>query len=225
MQSTLSDRIQKRLKAVGKSERAASLEAGLSDAFIRNIRLGKSSSPRSDTIQKLAGVLKTTEAWLLREEGPESIGDAEPVADRFSPQIVPGSQLVSPDRMPVYAAARGGEGHVIVTFEAVDYVKRPAELENVRGGYGLLIYGDSMMPAFREGDMALVNPNLPPQRERNVVLYHTPPHGEAEAIVKQLNGWTDKEWLLQQWNPAKEFREFRQEWPICHRVVGRYDAR
>lgn len=183
--------------------------------------------PEAAKIPALCEFLGITESWLLSRSGD----DPEPIKrDRATPtqrvKIIPGTELVGVEKMPVFAAAQGGDGHVIVTFDAVDYVKRPAELESVRGGYGLLIAGESMVPAFRAGDMALVNPHLPPSREKNVILYHTPPHGgDVEAIVKQLNGWNDREWLLQQWNPMREFTEFRQEWPICHRVVGRYDAR
>jgi len=186
--------------------------------------------------KKYAHAYRVSEGWLLTGEGqgpdgtmaaPHIVPYEESRRTKGGPvNIVPGNSLVLADRMPVYAAAKGGDGHIIVTFDPVDYVKRPAELEHVKGGYGLLIYGDSMIPAFWDGDMALVNPNLPAMRNKNVVLYHTPPHGgDAEAIVKQLNGWTDTEWILQQWNPPMEFREFRQEWPICHRVVGKYDAR
>lgn len=69
----LTDRIQKRLAATGKSARAASLEAGLSDAFVRNILKGKSGSPSADNLAKLARVLGTTEVWLIREVGPEEV--------------------------------------------------------------------------------------------------------------------------------------------------------
>lgn len=64
-------RIQSRLKKLNKSERAASLEAGLSASFLRNIRQGKSSSPRADTLEKIAKVLNTNSVWLMTGMGEE----------------------------------------------------------------------------------------------------------------------------------------------------------
>jgi len=185
------------------------------------------TKPEAVRIPDIVEVLGITEAWLFRGEGaPPTEVEKQPRTRGQRVEIVPGESLLGTGRMPIYAAAMGGDGHVVITFEPVDHVKRPAELENVKGGYGLLIAGESMIPAFWPGDMALVNPNLAPARMRNVILYHTPPNGgDVEAIVKQLNGWNDREWHLQQWNPLREFSEFRQEWPICHRVVGKYDAR
>lgn len=145
----------------------------------------------------------------------------------WTPQIVPGKELVGDRNFPVYAAAMGGDGHQVVTFEAIDYVKRPSVLENVKSAYGVYIVGESMIPAFEPGDMALVHPHLPPAREKNVVLYHVPPsgHGDVEAIVKRLLRWNDKEWYLQQYNPAKEFVESKSDWSTCHRIVGKYESR
>lgn len=195
--------------------------------------------PDIDRIPVLAAMYETTEAWLLHGQGeaPTRIEDSKqgrksrkPAGIDTSPHpvvpLVPGNQLLGTGKMPLYTGAMGGDGHVIITFDAIDYVKRPAELENVKGGYGLLIVGESMIPAFWPGDMALVNPHLPPARQKNVILYHTPPHGgDVEAIVKQLNSWNERHWYLQQYNPPREFAEFRHEWPVCHRVVGKYDAR
>jgi hypothetical protein len=147
----------------------------------------------------------------------------------FAPVVVPGSSLVRPERtLPLYAAARGGgDGHVIVSFDPIEYVKMPTILEGVKGGYGLLITGDSMVPAYWPGDTALIHPNLPPQRDTDVVLYHTPPKslGDEEAIIKRLVGISDREWTLEQYQPARTFKEFRADWPICHRVVGKYNSR
>jgi transcriptional regulator with XRE-family HTH domain len=70
------DRIQQRLIATGKSERGAAEEAGLSAAAIRNLREGKSQSPRLDTIRKLAPVLESTPEWLaFGVEGLGSFGE------------------------------------------------------------------------------------------------------------------------------------------------------
>lgn len=147
--------------------------------------------------------------------------------DTFKPDIIPGKDLVGERNFPIYAAAMGGDGHQIVTFDAIDYVKRPAVLENVKNAYGLYIVGESMTPAFEPGDMALVHPHLPPARDKNVVLYHVPPLGsnEAEAIVKRLVRYNDQDWILKQYNPEREFTETRADWPYCHRIVGKYESR
>lgn len=150
-------------------------------------------------------------------------------ADAFVPIITPGADLVGPRDFPIYAAAEGGQGHMIVTFEEIERVKRPAILEGVKNAYGLLVSGDSMKPAYRHGDMALVHPGLPPQRGEDVVLFDHPltelEDGQAEAIIKHLVGWTNTEWQLEQYNPPREWSELKANWPTCHRVVGSYKRR
>lgn len=71
MTNSIADRVQSRLKKLNLSMRKASLDAGLSDAFIRNIISGKSESPRGINLTKLARSLRTTESWLITGEGIE----------------------------------------------------------------------------------------------------------------------------------------------------------
>lgn len=73
MTSTIADRVQSRLKKLDLSMRKASLDAGLSDAFIRNIISGKSLSPRGINLTKLAHTLRTSETWLLTGDGTEDL--------------------------------------------------------------------------------------------------------------------------------------------------------
>ena len=220
------DRIEARLKALGMSATAASREAGLSLDAIRNMRRKVQAGDinagvSSRTIDALAPVLQTSASWLLTGEGQ---GEVRTKGDLVS--IIPGASLITQDKsLPVYAATMGGDGHVIITFDPIEYVKRPAVLEHVKDGYGVLIVGESMIPAYRPGDTALINPRLPPQRDTDVVLFHNPPNDEAECIIKQLNGFNDQVWHLEQFNPADKFDEYRKEWPICHRVVGKYNRR
>lgn len=176
---------------------------------------------------QLSILLNVNEDWLSFGTGPMDRAD-KPSApdDSFTPAPIKGTDLVSQRRdLPIYAAAKGGEGHVIITFDPISYMKMPAVLQDVKGGYGLLLTGESMVPAYRPGETVLVNPNLPPARDEDVVLYHTSDTDENQAIIKRLIGYNDREWFLEQYNPAKEFKEFRADWPVCHRVVGKYNTR
>jgi len=176
---------------------------------------------RGKNLEKLLLALRTHSLPLVEKPAPQPIRP-----DSFTPEIVQGSTLVSQHKgLPVYASAMGGNGHQIVTFDAIDWVKTPSILDNVKGGYAIYIVGESMVPAFRPGDMALVNPHLPAQRDTNVVLFHVPPHDEAECIIKRLVGYNDRDWKLEQYNPFNVFQEPRASWPICHRVVGTYSSR
>lgn len=138
---------------------------------------------------------------------------------------VPGEEVMIPGRaqlLPIYSGAQGGSGKLIVSPDVVDRIEMPTDLKDVRGAYGIMIDGESMIPEFWPGDIAFINPILRPARGQPHVFFHNPPLGEdAEAIIKRLNGWNDRDWDLQQWNPAKEFKESRKIWPICHRVVGK----
>jgi phage repressor protein C with HTH and peptisase S24 domain len=127
--------------------------------------------------------------------------------------------------VPVYAAAMGGEGHVIIDFNPIEEARPPDELIRVRDSYGILIVGESMVPAYKPGDIAWVNPHKPIERETDVVLYHVPPNGEAEAIIKTLAGFTQRDWKLRQYQPPRDFTEARADWPICHRIVGKRNVR
>lgn len=224
---SLGARIKFARKAAGKTQQA------VADLFkIKRVNVTQwesmTTSPGRDRIKPLADFLGTTAEWLLDETGPGPAAPKAGASRRPGQSITMLSRpaLVGDRNLPVYAAAMGGSGHLIVTFDAVDYVKRPIDLEAVRDGYGILIVGTSMLPKYREGDIALVHPHLPPAQEREVVLYHEEPAtGEAEAIVKTLLSWTDTKWRLRQYNPPQDFTESRTDWRHCHRVVGSYDRR
>jgi phage repressor protein C with HTH and peptisase S24 domain len=182
---------------------------------------------------RYAEAYRVGEGWLLTGEGKGPQGEVvEAPRERSRGQrvtresIIAGRDLVDyGGKLNVYSGAQGGAGKLIVGTDIIDRVAMPAVLREVPGAYGILIDGESMVPEFWPGDVAWVNPHLRPQRGRNVILYHTPPFGDdAEAMIKRLNGWNDREWDLEQWNPHRKFKEYRKEWPLCHRVVGKYDA-
>lgn len=126
--------------------------------------------------------------------------------------------------LPVYASAQGGEGEMIINYEAIDYVVRPDPLASVRDGYAMYIVGESMSPAFEQGDLALVNPHLPYQRGNDVLLFREV-GADITALVKRLVDVKPAKWLVEQFNPRKTFDLNRQEWPRCHVIVGKYSRR
>lgn len=214
---------------MGKNPTGASKEAGLSASAIRNIIEGKSESPRAKTLKALARVLDTTEKWLTDGEGPETVSGAlTPASVRNLPDnggYRPPPEFFSPDRnMPVYSAAEGGDGFIIVSKDPIEYVRRPHTLEAVSDAYAILVTGESMKPAFRPEDKAWVNPRLPPAKDKDCVFYSIDEYNESKATIKHLIAWTDDYWLVEQHNPPKRFKLPRPVWNLCHRIVGKFSA-
>jgi phage repressor protein C with HTH and peptisase S24 domain len=212
----LRTRIQNRLTELGRSPITAAVGVGLERTYIRDFVNGRKDSIRLDKRALVAQALDWSVEQLMNE-GARGAPLAATVA---------GDRLVGAHDFPIYAAAQGGNGHMIVHTDVMEYVKRPVILEGVPNAYGILIVGDSMVPAYREGDMALIHPRRPPERDTDVVLYDQDHRtGEAKSMIKRLVGFNDRSWKLEQYNPAKTFSEHRADWPICHQVVGMYKGR
>lgn len=215
-----------------KAEIARAVESGQTTYKALSLAIGRNETYIQQFITKhVPRELKERDARVIAEILGISFTPAPIQLPRgFVPTIIPGHELVGDRNFPIFAAARGSrEGHQIIAFEAIEYVKRPSILEHVKGAYGIYIVGESMVPAFEPGDMALVHPHLPPARDKNVVLYHNAPTSEAEAMVKRLIRFDDRDWFLRQFNPPdgeeRDFTALRSEWQICHRIVGKYEAR
>jgi transcriptional regulator with XRE-family HTH domain len=128
----------------------------------------------------------------------------------------------------VYAAVEGGPGDILVSTDPIDRVPRPWFMGTVRDGFAVLVVGESMVPAFRPGDMAIVNPRLPPMRGKDHIFTQQGADGSFRASIKHLRGYTQEEWQLEQYNPPSEDKRFynlpRLEWARALRVVGKYDG-
>lgn len=138
------------------------------------------------------------------------------------------SPLPSPSapELPVYTAAEAGSGTMVISTEPLYSVPRPWYVGSVRDAYAVLVVGDSMHPVLEAGDLAVVNPRLPPMRGKDMVFVSGERLGEFTAIIKRLVRWTDREWTVCQFNPPpgqkREFTLRRDQWPKALRVVGKY---
>lgn len=222
--SPLAQRILERLTALKKKPTPASVEAGLSKSAIRNILEGKSTFPRGDTLSRLATVLGTTEAWLLKGDDVKTAATKiAAVVEQSAPKPEP-SFFDYSDKMPVYASAEGGDGSLIIDTEPVDWVERPYTLEHAKKAYAIVIVGESMTPAYKPGDKAWVNPQLAPLGGDDCVLYSENHElGEERALIKEFVRATTTHWLVRQYNPAKELKLAKKEWQRIYKVVGKFN--
>ncbi len=124
--------------------------------------------------------------------------------------------------LPVYASAEGGGGAIIITNEPIDFVRRPEPLLSVRDGYGCYVIGDSMSPAYEQGDLLLVHPGRPVRAGDDCVFVRDPGDGSLHALVKRLLRITPEKWRVRQFNPAKDFDLDRSQWQKSQLIVGKY---
>jgi transcriptional regulator with XRE-family HTH domain len=208
---SMGTKIRKLREARGMSQSALAAAARVSQPVIAELEAGNQlSSKKLPEIARALGV------------------DVTQLDERYSGVYTAPPPLFAAtgQKLPVYTAAEGGNGHLIIDFTPIDYLPRPQMFEDVSDAYAILVTGESMVPAYEPGDHALVHPRLPPIRGTDVILYEVDDGtGEARATIKRLVGWNDVEWTLQQWNPAHTFKLPRSDWNRCHRVVGKFSRR
>ena len=143
-------------------------------------------------------------------------------------QYRPPPQFLGDNDLPVFAAVEGGPGEMVVSTDPIDVVPRPWFLRAVKDGYAVVITGESMIPAFEPGDMAIVNPRLPAIKGKHAIFISGEEHGEFRATIKKMTGATADSWHAEQYNPPRgEKRELllpKRTWTKALRVVGKYEG-
>ncbi len=201
------------------SQPALAKLAGCSQQLIAALETGTTKSTKF--LPKIAHALQVDPGVL-----DSDWAGIAPAAPEPAPDMLPESAIMMPGRdFPIYASAEGGPGEIVRSTDPVDWYPRPAQVAHVKDSYGLLVMGESMAPEFDPGDIALVNPILPPLPGKPCIFY-TELHGEARATIKRFLRASGSVWHVYQHNPpkgaAKEFTLSRKEWSICHRVLGKY---
>ena len=113
-------------------------------------------------LSELASFLGTTVDDLITEkDGP--LGGPPP----GPPMSIRGDR---PD-LAVYASAAGGpEGAWVLSGEAIAWIQRDQKLQGVRDAFACYVVGESMFPAYEQGNLLLVNPAVPPNAGDDCLL-------------------------------------------------------
>lgn len=220
--SDLKEVVRVRLAELNRKPLKAAEDAGLERGYLNDILRGRKRRIMQENLPAVARALD----WSI-DEAMDALGlrgDPKQVAPPTE-TYTPLPRLFSPERiMPVYAAAEAGDGFIIVSKDAIEYLERPYILESVPDAYAILVTGESMVPAFEPEDKAWINPRLPPARNKDCIFYEADEYSDCKATIKRLISWTDGFWLVQQYSPAKKFKLPRPQWNRCHRVVGKFNA-
>ena len=155
---------------------------------------------------------------------PDDLRSTAPPAPGGSAGELRGPESRATDRaeLPVYASAEGGGGAIIITNAPIDFVRRPEPLLSVRDGYGCYVIGDSMSPAYEQGDLLLVHPGRPVRAGDDCVFVRDQGDGGLQALVKRLLRISPVKWRVRQFNPAKDFDLDRGQWQKAQLIVGKY---
>src|SRR5262245_44231481 len=138
----------------------------------------KDTGPKSVRLADLAAFLNTTVDYLITE--PQGVSPPPP------PVMQPRGGFERPD-LAVYASAAGGpEGAWILGNEAIAWVHRDQRLVGVRDAFACYVVGDSMVPAYEQGNLLLVNPAVPPGAGDDCLFIQEAEDGSRYALIKRL---------------------------------------
>ena len=106
----------------------------------------------------------------------------------------------------------------------VGAVPRSEYLRYAEYSFALEIMSDDMSPAFERRDVAVINPDrsVIPGDDVLLVKDYTekggdPFSGQLRRLVKETN----THWIVRQFNPAKEYKLAKEEWPRALHVAGK----
>jgi SOS-response transcriptional repressor LexA len=239
--STASDRrrnewIAARLRELGRSQKDLAQALGVEPPRITEILRGDRRVQPSEW-QPLAVFLELPMAQIAANLGIELSGFAggkpaarstqrEQSTDKLQSkrnaalEVPPGFATLPARDLPIYGAAEGGGGVMILDSDPIEYGERPANLLGVRGAYGVYIVNDSMAPAYEQGDKVHVHPGRPLKPGRDALFIAETADGTRHATVKRLVKAGDKAWKVQQFNPPRVFELPRKTWQRAFRIVG-----
>jgi SOS-response transcriptional repressor LexA len=196
-----------------------SLAIGRNHAYLQQFLMRGSPRELPEAARHALAPLLGVSPDDLRSYAPPSAGGGGLQGDLRS-----AGPLRAVDRadLPVYASAEGGGGAIVITSEPIDFVRRPEPLLSVRDGYGCYVIGDSMSPAYEQGDLLLIHPGKPVRPGDDCVFVREQPDGTQHALVKRLLRSTAEKFRVRQFNPARDFDLDRTQWTKVQLIVGKY---
>lgn len=238
----LPDRLRQRLDVTGKSMRAVSLAIGAHAGYVRDLfDPERFNVPGAARLHALAEELETTTDYLLGEaESPDQVPSEVAFADGrkldFGGSLsgIPGIPLLGTGDCSEDLIVKDTDSGQEVRVERASFdpdfhvrmIARPPALLGVPDLYAIFFVGESMRPRFEPGEPGIVDPRRPVRAGDYVLVQLTDGGRNADGspevtsvIVKRLVRRTEKEWVLEQYNPPATFALPRRAVARVHRIL------
>ncbi len=233
-------RIGQAIELRGSSQSAVAKHFAISQSAV-NQWIAKDKAPKVARLSELARFLNVDLEWLLNgrgamvadlraSDGGDRTMPAAPTSSTHSTaNFTPSSSEVlfaghrrgnTVRDLPVYSAAEGGDGVMILDSDPIEYMERPVELQEVKGAYAVYVVNDSMFPAYEPGDKVHIHPGKPIAPGKDVLFMREEKDGTRHALIKRLVRVSDKSWKVRQFNPDTTFELPRKTWQRAYRIVG-----
>lgn len=162
---------------------------------------------KRENLLAIADVFGVAVEWLAQGTGPM---DANPSNAIGPVNDFPSDRRPAEEKtIPLYGQVVGGEDgeFVLNTGDILDRIPAPPGLRASGDAYAVIVTGESMEPRYEDGETVFVDPARRPTRGSYVVAQiQYAEAGPRLAYVKRFVRHTDKELVLEQFNPAKELR-------------------
>jgi len=201
-------------RSAGLTQPQLAARLGVSQQAVQQLEAGAIRTPRY--LLRLAEVMGA-DAKALAEGRYQPAGEQAPAAAPAE-----GPPLLGRRDLPVYASAQAGPEGMVLTYDPIEWIERPAPLSTVRDAFAMYVVNDSMEPRYRQGDLLLIHPQRPVRPGRDVLVVFTAEDGEERAWVKELVSIKGDRLRLRQLNPEQDLEISRSRIRNLHLVVGVY---
>lgn len=219
METPLVRAIRDYLDRTGETAVGLSRACGMGDTWVKQILRGRAARPNAEALLALARIIGADPAQLMagRSQSQPTQNDMGTPLPQVFRSIKNDSNV---PLLPIYGAAEGGDGIMILDAEPIEWRERPINLRTVKTAFGVYVINDSMAPALEPGDIVYVHPGRPLKPGRDAVFLRTSPDQQMHVVVKRLVRSTEKSWRVEQFNPARQFDLPKNVWQKALRIVG-----
>ena len=198
----------------GWSQQDLANAAKISQTTIDKIERGQTK--KSKYIPEIAQALEVDLADLQRDPVEKKLENIS--SDRASWMEAYGLR----PRLPVFPTFEARAGVISLGRDPISELGRPSFLDQIAGAYCVYISGNTMAPEYEPGDIAFINPALPPIRNTTCIFLEA---RQALCYIRRLIDFDDDLWQVRQWDPPSSEPLLRETWSTCHRLVGKYARR